>query len=384
MSTIYLTVALVIALTHSNANARTFRFINQCKQTLWIGIQGRPLIVDGGFELPAASTKDIDVPDGWVAGRFWPRTGCRWINKQFKCATGDCGARANGFGIPCKGISGQPPVTLAEFTLNGAGGLDYYDLSNGEPVLIIFPKIITVECSLIVDGHSVGMTIKPIGQFQMVNNKELGKYNCGTATCTFDVNKCPPELQMDDGAGNKVCASICAAINNAGQRAKHQMLQNFYDNKDTRSLVCCSCDRQHCVSPHDKVTAGGKCDVETWPRSSQNIGYDKVFKIPCPDAYSWQFDDFKSTYQCMKANYEIILCPSGDTTSPIVTATATAAIKQQQAQSNSCNGRTFDTNTYDCLDGQLCPKGQQACGKNSHACFKPSQYKCVNGKLQSK
>jgi hypothetical protein len=52
---------------------------------------------------------------------------------------------------------------------------------------------------------------------------------------------------MNDGAGNKVCASICAAINNAQQRAKHADLQKIYNNADTRSLVCCSCDKNYCV-----------------------------------------------------------------------------------------------------------------------------------------
>ena len=29
----------------------------------------------------------------------------------------------------CNGAGGVPPVTLAEITLNGAGGLDFYDVS---------------------------------------------------------------------------------------------------------------------------------------------------------------------------------------------------------------------------------------------------------------
>jgi hypothetical protein len=67
----------------------------------------------------------------------------------------------NGFGVECKGIGGQPPATIAEFTLNGWGGSDYYDLSN-------------------VDGYSIGMTIKPIhDQYTRVKNPSLGKYNCG-------------------------------------------------------------------------------------------------------------------------------------------------------------------------------------------------------------
>ncbi|CAF2824740.1 unnamed protein product [Rotaria sp. Silwood2] len=103
---------------------------------------------------------------------------------------------------------------------------------------------------------------------------------------------------MDDGTGHKACASICAAIHNAQQRAQHVHLQNIYNNPDTRSLVCCSCDGNYCVSPHDKVKPGRKCYVEQWPRSTQNTRYDEVFKSQCPDAYSWQFDDLASENTC--------------------------------------------------------------------------------------
>ncbi|CAF3140626.1 unnamed protein product [Rotaria sp. Silwood2] len=278
--------------------ARTFRINNQCNQNIWLGIQGQPLIYSGGVEVGARSTKDINVPDKWVSGRIWPRTNCRYVNGKFTCTTGDCGAPVNGYGTTCNGIGGQPPATLAEFTLDGWGGSDFYDLSN-------------------VDGNSMSMIIRPIpGQYTSVNNPSLGKYNCGSATCIFDPSKCPPELQMDDGTGRKVCASICAAIYNAQQRAKFVHLQNIYNNPDTRSLVCCSCAGNHCVSPYDNVTPGGKCYVEQWPLSTQNTRYDQVFKSQCPDAYSWAFDDLKSTYQCSKANYEIILCPNSNPVGP--------------------------------------------------------------------
>ncbi|CAF4268641.1 unnamed protein product [Rotaria sp. Silwood2] len=274
--------------------ARTFRINNQCNQNIWLGIQGQPLIYSGGVEVDARSTKDISVPDAWVSGRIWPRTNCQYVNGKFTCTT----ASVNGFGTTCNGIGGQPPATLAEFTLGGWGGSDFYDLSN-------------------VDGNSMSMIIQPIpGQYTSVNNPSLGKYNCGTATCIFDPSKCPPELQMDDGTGRKVCASICAAIYNAQQRAKFVHLQNIYNNPDTRSLVCCSCAGNHCVSPYDNVTPGGKCYVEQWPLSTQNTRYDQVFKSQCPDAYSWAFDDLKSTYQCSKANYEIILCPNSNPVGP--------------------------------------------------------------------
>jgi hypothetical protein len=77
---------------------------------------------------------------------------------------GDCGAPSNGYGMQCNGIGGQPPATLAEFTLSGGSGSDYYDLSN-------------------VDGNTLSMTIRPIpGQYTSVNNPSLGKYNCGTVS----------------------------------------------------------------------------------------------------------------------------------------------------------------------------------------------------------
>jgi hypothetical protein len=70
--------------------------------------------------------------------------------------------------MTCNGIGGQPPATLAEFTLGGWGGSDFYDLSN-------------------VDGNTVSMTIRPIpGQYTSVNNPSLGKYNCGTVSCSKD------------------------------------------------------------------------------------------------------------------------------------------------------------------------------------------------------
>ena len=47
-------------------SARTIRINNQCDQKLWFGIQGRPLIYSGGFDVEPHSTKDISVPDQWV------------------------------------------------------------------------------------------------------------------------------------------------------------------------------------------------------------------------------------------------------------------------------------------------------------------------------
>ena len=68
--------------------------------------------------------RTVNVADGW-AGRVWARTGCNFDGSgQGHCATGDCGDK-----LECNGAGGVPPVTLAEITLNGAGGKDFYDVS---------------------------------------------------------------------------------------------------------------------------------------------------------------------------------------------------------------------------------------------------------------
>lgn len=39
--------------------------------------------------------------------------------------------------------------------------------------------------------------------------------------------------------------------------------------------------------------------------------HDTLFKRQCPHAYSWQFDDLASTYQCVDADYTITFCEHG-------------------------------------------------------------------------
>ncbi|KND02008.1 uncharacterized protein SPPG_09028 [Spizellomyces punctatus DAOM BR117] len=293
----------------ANPNGRTIQVVNKCTQDIWIGMQGNPLPRDGGFFLPRGGVENVQVPSKWEAGRIWARTGCTTqSNGRLVCATGDCGSDFNGFGIACKGIGGQAPATLAEFTLLDGGRTDFYDLSN-------------------VDGHNIGIQIDAFGT--RVNNPDLGKFNCGNPTCRMDTSKCPPELQMTDSTGHTSCAAVYAAAHNAAQRAKFPALQNIFNNADTLSLVSCSCDcgpncgcqdprSKHCCSPYnnDPNERGGKCRVEEWPLStSPGAGsafparYDQVFKNQCPDAYSWQFDDHKSTYQCFTANYRVTFCP---------------------------------------------------------------------------
>lgn len=84
----------------------------------------------------------------------------------------------------CNNAGGAPPVTLAEFTLQGDGGKDFYDVSN-------------------VDGFNVPISITP-----------LGKPGCPSTTCKTNINSlCPRALQTKLPNGKVLgCKSACLAF----------------------------------------------------------------------------------------------------------------------------------------------------------------------------
>nr|CAD7433676.1 unnamed protein product [Timema monikensis] len=241
--TIYLVVCLLGA-----ALGKQFQFHNNLGQTIWVGSLGNAGVAapnNGGFQLNAGAEVSVTTDDGW-AGRFWARTGCNFNSNGIgPCETGDCGNK-----LQCAGAGGVPPVSLAEFTLNGYGGVDYYDLS-------------------LVDGYNVPVQVIPLTKSVDPNNK----YSCGSATCTAYLNNnCPNELRETNSAGATVaCKSACLAFNT--------------------DQYCC---RGNFGTPQT-------CTPSTW---AQN--YPAYFKNNCPGAYSYAYDDVSSTYTCQDSGYKII------------------------------------------------------------------------------
>ena len=245
------TIFVILAII-SISYARTFRFKNTCVDPVWVGVlnnPGKELPRNGGFKLEAGQEDSVDTADDW-AGRFWGRTGCNFDDSgNGQCATGDCGAK-----LECAGAGGVPPVSLAEFTLQGDQGQDFFDIS-------------------LVDGFNLPIAITPD--------------NCAGPVCTVNINEnCPVDLQQKDSDGNVVgCFSDCAKTN--------------------APEVCCSADfatPETCSAP---------------PNSG-------VFEGPCPQAYSWAYDDATSTFTCQGGNYLITFCPSEDATQAGLAPKATA------------------------------------------------------------
>ncbi|XP_075509493.1 thaumatin-like protein 1b [Primulina tabacum] len=168
-------------------SAATFTFVNKCEYTVWPGIlsnAGIAHLETTGFSLQTGETRIIRGPPSW-GGRFWGRTQCNFDSTgKFSCFTGDCGSGK----VECAGGGAAPPATLAEFTLDGDAGKDFYDVS-------------------LVDGYNVPMLLVPQGG---------SGENCTKTGCIRDLNSaCPASLQVMISGGERVaCKSACEAFGN--------------------------------------------------------------------------------------------------------------------------------------------------------------------------
>ena len=211
-----------------------------------------------------------------------------------KCDTGDCGGKAK-----CGGNGGKPPATLVEFTFEGFGGKDFYDVS-------------------LVDGYNLPMGVAPKpGTFTKGDPSD--PYECGGPACTSDVNpSCPPELSQKNTSNEVV-----------GCRSPHQACT---ENPNDAVLNCAQMDdlydctpggpnnvKGSCYSPNAPVECCGcppwsppgtcKNHNPKWEAPAKPGVYAQLFKDACPTGYSYPYDDQTSTYTCKGKDYTVTFCP---------------------------------------------------------------------------
>lgn len=231
--------------------------MNQCSYTVWPGLlsgAGTAPLSTTGFALNKGESVPISVPAGW-SGRLWGRTFCSQDSTtgKFTCVTGDCGSGT----VECSGAGAEPPATLAEFTLNGAGGMDFYDVS-------------------LVDGYNLPMLVTPQGG---------SGNNCTTTGCIGDLNSaCPTELKMMN--------SLSSNSNSEGGDGTNE---------------CVACKSACEALKDDKYCCSGAYNT---PQTCSPSPYSQYFKSACPRAYSYAYDDGTSTFTCASADYIITFCPT--------------------------------------------------------------------------
>ncbi|KAI9180923.1 hypothetical protein LWI28_009460 [Acer negundo] len=191
----------------SEVESASFKIVNKCRRTIWPGLlsgAGTAPLPTTGFALKSGKSRTVTIPKSW-SGRIWGRSLCTQHanNHTLSCVTGDCGSGK----VECAGGGAEPPTTLAEFTLNGDQGLDFYDVS-------------------LVDGYNLPMLILPKG------GKGGG---CAATGCLIDLNgACPADLRVARGRTGRgvACKSACEAFHDPSYA---------YDDK-TSTYTCASAD----------------------------------------------------------------------------------------------------------------------------------------------
>ncbi|PFH53477.1 hypothetical protein AMATHDRAFT_45362 [Amanita thiersii Skay4041] len=221
-----------------------------------------------GWEAAPGTKVSFDVPNNWKAGRIWGRRNCDFSQNPGpnSCLDGGC----NG-GLECdpRTGTGVPPVSLAEWTLQGDGNKDFYDVS-------------------LVDGYNLPMRI--------TNNK-----GCPVADCPVDLGpNCPDPLQgpFDSNGFPVGCKSACQANldGNAGEveDGSHAYIAN---SPIADSANCCS---------------GSHNTPQTCP--SSGVAFYSYFKDNCPNSYAYAYDESSGTalWTCdsgLQADYTLTFCP---------------------------------------------------------------------------
>uniref|UniRef100_A0ACD5X1K8 Uncharacterized protein n=1 Tax=Avena sativa TaxID=4498 RepID=A0ACD5X1K8_AVESA len=272
----------------------TFTMTNNCGYTVWPGLlsgAGTPPLSTTGFALAQGASATVDAPASW-SGRMWARTLCAEdATGKFTCATGDCGSGA----LQCNGGGAAPPASLVEFTLDGSGGMDFFDVS-------------------LVDGYNLPMLIVPqgAGAATAASSTGTGGPKCMATGCLVDLNEaCPADLKVASttgaagvGTAAVACKSACEAFGSP--------------------QYCCS-------------GAYGS------PNTCRPSTYSQFFKSACPRAYSYAYDDSTSTFTCAAGtNYAITFCPS--TTSGKYTDPQAAGVPLTNGTMVYNGGEQFSTN----------------------------------------
>ncbi|KAJ9606040.1 hypothetical protein H2200_009889 [Cladophialophora chaetospira] len=317
MSTLLL-VSTILNLPTAQAVAMVpLRVTNNCQEAIWPAIltqEGTPP-VSSGFLLNPGQSNPQTVGLDWK-GRVWARTNCSFPSSGnmpasgqggAPCQTGDCGMF-----LQCQG-AGQPPATLAEFTLSSATNQAFYDISlvdgynipvgiisllgqSGNPNLTDVPPNLTNPVCI-----GTSSLLAPIGD---ASDADFGTNSTfplpldQAITSSFVQDWCPWPLQLDppQKPGDGVypypddniqrpifnpCLSACAKWN----KAKY----------------CCT----------------GKHGT---PSSCSPSLYSQQAKKVCPDAYSYAYDDQTSTFIIPQGGgFEVVFCPAGRSTTILQT-----------------------------------------------------------------
>ncbi|XP_006660895.2 thaumatin-like protein 1 [Oryza brachyantha] len=296
MMTISSVCFVVVSFFQGLVGGVTFTFTNRCGGTVWPGVlsnSGSSALETTGFALGAGERRSLAAPAGW-SGRFWARTGCAFDGESGKgaCATGDCGSGE----VECRGAGAAPPATLVEFTLDGSGGKDYYDVS-------------------LVDGYNLPVVVEA-----------ASAAGCPATGCVVDLNeRCPAELKAGQG---QACRSACEAFGTPEYCCSGQ-----YGNPDTchpsvySQVFKAACPRSYSYA-YDDATSTFTCAATDYsitfcPRLA-NPNSQKSSNDPSPRPKDANLED--DSWLASLATGEVDGAAAAPSTSSLLQATLAVAV----------------------------------------------------------
>ncbi|KAL1302738.1 hypothetical protein AAFC00_003092 [Neodothiora populina] len=265
---------------------------NNCGETIYPGIltQAGTGPASTGFELTPGTNKSQTVSHDWQ-GRVWGRTNCTFNSQGTSmgggkaCGSGDC----NG-GLGCL-VTGDVPVTLAEFTLDGGDGQTYFDISLVDGYNLPVAIVLVPHGNVSLDDIPPNLTSPScIGTASQLAEATYDPYSQGQQTFLGTNSSYP--LPFDQKLATSTVAQWCPW--DLQRPAFNPCLSACAKYKDPK--YCCT----------------GKYDS---PKVCKPNYYSTVSKEVCPDAYSFAYDDQSSTFIIPSgAGFEVVFCPGGRST----------------------------------------------------------------------
>ncbi|KAI9783115.1 MAG: hypothetical protein M1839_004284 [Geoglossum umbratile] len=276
----------------------------------------------GGFMLSPGDSKTLSVSSDWQ-GRVWGRTNCTFDGDRGgggKCMTGDC----NGV-LDCV-VSGDTPVTLAEFTLDSPGGQAYYDIS----LVDGYNLNMAIMFLAVESGNSTLATIPPnltnpscVASTSGLAAVPYSPYSGSSQASVLGTNASFP-LPFENVVSSKEVSRWCPwDLQLLPPSKPGDGVYPYPDDNIPRPVF------DPCFSACSKFNKPADCCTGEWdnPTKCRPGMYSRNVKKVCPDAYSYAFDDQTSTFIIPSGGgFEIAFCPSGRSTN--ILATASVALHQ--------------------------------------------------------
>ncbi len=334
------------------------------------------LPTDGnGWSLGSGTSTAVCVAAPW-AGRFWPRTGCTFSgttcsNGTQCCDTGSClGTDDKTFSLHCA-LSAVPPATLAELALLAYPTSDTYDVSNVDgfnvplevapnagtydptppPGTLYVPWCGRPGCATGCGSQqactwNLGPTSCPTQMLYVVPQRCTKNTDCPTPTsqCT-PAGICTCSTAADCGGGQvcgvsplnggtQTCGTYAGCYSANAACAADPALGAPLDCGANAPLfgctgavygascytagatsACCGCPSWSPPGTCQASNAAWTTLAQTTALPPSPVGSAQTFHDACPTAYSYQYDDKVSTFNCLGQStasgvgYTITFCP---------------------------------------------------------------------------